>query len=300
MDLQGHSEEEVVDLVRQRYQGIQLLRSLLGDQALQYEAKGSVELFLAEHTDLRDQCLEGVDRLNELLMPVFGDAAFRVQTRVTGFQGTCPEWIEMPQEGQLNPAAATSALASKADSLGVRRLQGLELLDFKEEEGGVLCRCGDWEFLSGKLCLATNGFAHRLFPSEVEPARAQVLITEPLGSPPFRGSFHIDRGYTYFRAVGDRILLGGGRHLALEDERTVHMNTSPLIQDYLDRLLREVILPGRHVGVDRRWSGIMGIGPGKRPLLKTLGRRTFAAVRLGGMGVALGTSLGFRLAERAA
>ncbi len=299
MDLEAHTEEEVVDLVHQRYQGIQLLRSLIGDSALQYEGKGSAELFLSEQTNLRDRCLDGAGRLNELLKPVFGNEAFRVQTRATGFQGICPEWIEMPHEGQLNPSAAVDSLAAKADALGVKRLQGMELVDFEETGEGVRCYTEAFEFLSGKLCLATNGFAHRLFPAEVEPARAQVLVTEPLGILPFEGSFHIDRGYTYFRAVGDRILLGGGRHLAMEDERTESMSTSPLIQDYLDRLLREVILPGRNLKVDHRWSGIMGIGPGKRPLLKTLGGQVYAAVRLGGMGVALGTALGFRLAERA-
>lgn len=296
MDLDSHEENEVVDLVRQRWEGIGRLRKLLGDSSIGYEGLGSQEVFLQGDTALLERCLEGIDRLNRLLRDVFGDDPFRQGIAPSGFRGVSPISIQLPFEGQLNPVSTITGLGRMADSLGILRLNGWPLEDFEPATGHVRCRYGHWDFNTRFLCLATNGFAHRWFPGEVRPARAQVLVTEPLGELGFEGTFHIDKGYTYFRNVGGRLLLGGGRQLDFLGEETDTMETTPRIQEYLERLIREVILPGREVRIERRWSGIMGVGPVKRPLLKEVEPRVFAAVRLGGMGVALGVSLGEQLA----
>ena len=44
-------------------------------------------------------------------------------------------------------------------------------------------------------------------------------------------------------------------------------------------------------------GGIMGVGPSKDVILKEIGPSTICAVRLGGMGVALGTSIGKEVAS---
>ena len=45
-DLQSHTPDEVVALVRQRHEGLQLLRVTLGDDVLSYQQLGGYELFL--------------------------------------------------------------------------------------------------------------------------------------------------------------------------------------------------------------------------------------------------------------
>ena len=55
---------------------------------------------------------------------------------------------------------------------------------------------------------------------EVKPARAQVLITRPIKDLAVKGTFHLDKGYYYFRNIDKRILIGGGRHLDYEPEET--------------------------------------------------------------------------------
>ncbi|NNC82899.1 MAG: FAD-binding oxidoreductase, partial [Flavobacteriales bacterium] len=131
------------------------------------------------------------------------------------------------------------------------------------------------------------------------PARAQVLITDPIPELGWQGTFHYDEGYYYFRNVGERVLLGGGRNLDIEGETTSELKTTKHIQDALEKLLKEVILPDRVFVISQRWAGIMGVGPVKEPIVRYVSNRIIAAVRLGGMGVAIGTQVGSRAAHLA-
>jgi glycine/D-amino acid oxidase-like deaminating enzyme len=115
---------------------------------------------------------------------------------------------------------------------------------------------------------------------------------------PFRGNYHFDEGYYYFRDYEDRIIFGGGRNLDFEGETTTHFGENPAILDRLHALLREVVAPRQPVEVEGHWSGIMAFGPSKGPLVEQPYPHVVAGFRLGGMGVALGTTLGEILAER--
>ena len=126
----------------------------------------------------------------------------------------------------------------------------------------------------------------------VSPARSQVLITSPVEQLKLNGVFHYEEGYFYFRNVGNRVLLGGGRHLDFEKEATDEFGITQKIQRKLDRLLRTKILPGKKYTIEHRWSGIMGLGKEKKPIIKKLSKNVVAAVRMGGMGVAIGTLVG--------
>jgi hypothetical protein len=52
----------------------------------------------------------------------------------------------------------------------------------------------------------------------------------------------LDRGYYYFRNIGDRILLGGGRNLDFDVENTTEFAQTEIVQNKLEELLKEVIL----------------------------------------------------------
>ncbi|NNK30069.1 MAG: FAD-dependent oxidoreductase, partial [Flavobacteriaceae bacterium] len=79
-------------------------------------------------------------------------------------------------------------------------------------------------------------------------------------------------------------------------ETTAFGQTS-LVQDHLEYLLREVILPGKEFRIASRWSGIMGVGPQKKPIVNEISDRVYCGVRLGGMGIAIGSIVGKELAE---
>ena len=73
---------------------------------------------------------------------------------------------------------------------------------------------------------------------------------------------------------------------------TDQFGTTDFIKSALVRLLRGVILPDQMVEVDSWWSGILGIGPEKKPIIKLASPNVAVAVRLSGMGVAIGTLVG--------
>ena len=131
----------------------------------------------------------------------------------------------------------------------------------------------------------------------MQPARNQVLVTKPIPELKIKGTFHLDEGYTYFRNIDNRILLGGGRNLDLTGEQTDALGTSETIQAYLEKTLSQIILPQTPVEIDYRWSGILGVGAQKKPILKPLSEHVFCGVRLGGMGVAIGSQIGKELAD---
>jgi glycine/D-amino acid oxidase-like deaminating enzyme len=185
-------------------------------------------------------------------------------------------------------------LLNKAQAAGIRVVNGLEIKQLEQTNTGVTLTTGDgWELSFEKLLVCTNGFAQRLLPElEVTPARNQVLITQPVEHLPFEGSFHYDRGYFYFRNIDGRILLGGGRNLDPQTEQTDQFGDNTLIREALLRMLQEVILPGQKTEVAAWWSGILGLGDKKSPIIRKLGPHLAVAVRMGGMGVAIGTLVG--------
>ncbi len=154
-------------------------------------------------------------------------------------------------------------------------------------------------FKAKKVIVATNGFAKELLKiKDVMPARAQVLITKPIKGLKIKGAFHYKQGFYYFRNINDRILFGGGRNLDLKTETTTQIELNNNIQDHLDGLLKKMILPGIKFEVEHRWSGIMGVGNEKRPIIKYVTKNVLAAVRMGGMGIAIGSMVGEIAAEK--
>jgi glycine/D-amino acid oxidase-like deaminating enzyme len=153
-------------------------------------------------------------------------------------------------------------------------------------------------FTTSQLLVCTNAFARQLLPQlDITPARGQVLVTSPIEGLPFKGTFHYDEGFYYFRNLGNRVLLGGARNKAFEAEATEQMSTTPEIQDELERFLRDTILPGRNYTIDHRWSGIMGMGSEKMPIVRAIDKQICCAVRMSGMGVALAPIVGERVAR---
>jgi hypothetical protein len=106
----------------------------------------------------------------------------------------------------------------------------------------------------------------------------------------------MDEGFYYFRNVGQQVLLGGGRNLDPEGETTREFGQTELIQESLTALLRQVIIPGIPFRIAHRWSGIMGVGPQKKPIVRKFSDNVACGVRLGGMGVAIGSHIGMELA----
>ncbi len=211
------------------------------------------------------------------------------------FQNIHNNYITNNYEGQIDTGKMMDALIKKAVGLGAHILTGMSV-NRTSTDGKVYLQ-NDFEIQGKKIIVATNGFANQLLNVSVVPARAQVLITHKIKNLAIKGTFHMDQGYYYFRNINDRILFGGGRQLDLEGETTAKFGLNTPIQETLSRLLKSVILPQTPFIIDYRWSGIMGIGDKKTPLIKAFSDQLYCGVRLGGMGVAIGNLVGKKLAE---
>ena len=117
------------------------------------------------------------------------------------------------------------------------------LLKISENNDSAVIKTNNFEIKSNKVLIATNGFASQLINQKVAPARAQVLITKPIKNLHIKGTFHLDKGYYYFRNIEDRILFGGGRNLDFKGEETTEFGQTELIQEKLEDLLRTTIIP---------------------------------------------------------
>lgn len=298
-DLKDHASEETALLVKKRFEGIQLLRKTLGDATIDFRQNGGHELFLQKDRELYENCLDKLDDINELLQPVFGSNPFKTKENAFGFKKIHEKYITHVFEAQIDTGKMMTSFLKLARKNDIYILNSTELKDFNDDGNRVAIRTEIAEFKTKHLFIATNGFASKLLNVLVKPARAQVLITKPIENLHIKGTFHLDEGYYYFRNIDNRILLGGGRNLNFKGEETSTFGQTDLIQNHLERLLQESILPTTNFEIDRRWSGIMGVGNDKIPILKQLSENVFCGVRLGGMGIAIGSLIGQELADLA-
>jgi gamma-glutamylputrescine oxidase len=305
-DLNQSSPEEVCRLFQLRKNGLQRLRSLLGDSTIGYSERGSYELLFAHELEALDQ----VNNLNGLLFDLLGGHAFEVLPKATisqfGFSTDQVHGIiENKMEGELDTGLMMQALTQLVLKQGIEIKTGCLVESFHEESGHVTICCaasGGLEpvaFETENLLICTNAFASDLLPQlDVVPGRGQVLVTKPIPNLRCRGIFHFNSGYFYFREYKGRILFGGGRHLDKLKEATMEFGVTPFIQENLEHHLRETILPYiDSVEIDYRWSGIMAFGETKKPILERYSNRILLGVRMGGMGVAIGSEIGYQLAH---
>jgi len=296
-DLHSHTTEEVVQLIQKRYQGLELLRKNLGDSHIDYLSYGSYELFTKSDQLVFDTCLSRIEEINTLLQPIFKGDVFLKTENTFNFKNILPYYIQNQFEGQIDTGKMMQALLHKVLGMGIKILNSCEVLEITETHSTVKIKTPHFAFSSHKVCIATNGFASQLGISEVQPARAQVLITKPIQGLQIKGTFHLDKGYYYFRNIDNRILLGGGRNLDFKTEETTEFGQTETVQQKLEELLRTIILPDTSIEIEHRWSGVMGVGNQKKAIVKQISNHVYCGVRLGGMGVAIGSLVGTELAE---
>ncbi|HPF89677.1 MAG TPA: FAD-dependent oxidoreductase [Flavobacteriales bacterium] len=297
-DLDKEGEEAMLARVEERWKGLLELRSELGDAAIGFEPTGGHEIY-PSHTHGYTAVADRFNALNDSLRPIFGEAVFAWDDAAISRFGLANvgHLVRTRLEGPLDSGRLMAALLRRTLAEGVLFRPLTEVASIEPSPGHVSVRTKDGQGIrAAMVAICTNGYTGQLLPElPVEPARGQVLKTSPIPGLRLRGTFHYGEGFYYFRDHAGGVLLGGGRDLDITGERTTEDGTTPLIQETLEALLRTVILPGQPFKIERRWSGIMGMGPSKSPIVERLSERVVVAVRLGGMGVAIG----IRVARRA-
>ena len=294
-DLSINPEKEVMETIEMRYMGLKKTRKLLGDASIEFEKFGGYEVF--DSKVKFQKCEQELSKVNHLVSEITGEkCTYKVDKGIvqsSGFSGFTHA-IKNKLEGQLNTGKLMKSLIDRCNKMGIQILNGIQVTQIFDNGRDVELKISnDFVLRSRKVIVATNGFARKLLEiQDVEPARAQVLITEEIKGLAVKGSFHYNEGYFYFRNFGNRILFGGGRNLDFKKEHTFDFGLTEKIQKKLESILRTKILPRKKVSIEHRWSGIMGIGSSKKPIIKLYSPNVVCAVRMGGMGIAIGSVVG--------
>lgn len=301
-DIARYGEDQVLTVVEKRWRGLQRLRALVGDENLDFQNLGGYEMFTDDEEEIFQQCRERIPDFNRKVGAItkHGEVYKQVDELLPGlgFRGVRHLILNQP-EGQVHTGKMMAALLHIAESQGIKIFNGIAIKRIEDSSQGVeLQTDAGWTLRIPRILIAVNAFARTLLPdTDVTPARNQVLITHPIPNLTIEGCFHYDRGYYYFRNIDGRILLGGGRHLDNTSEQTDEFGANELIRSALVQLLKTVICPGRPVEVDAWWTGILGLGSVKKPIVERYSENVVIAVRLSGMGVAIGTLVGQEGAE---
>ncbi|MDB5796846.1 MAG: glycine/D-amino acid oxidase, deaminating [Paucimonas sp.] len=287
-DIDAHGVEATLDLVERRWRGISLLREQIGDAAMEYQVLGGHELIRqAEYP-----ALARLEEANALLRPLFKETVFSLDQRGlahAGFGRDVSALVRNPFEGQLHSGLAMQALRSLAVRNDIDVINGAAVERIVQDGHGVdLLLAGGIRFRAQAVAVCTNALIPALLPElDIVPGRGQIIVTEPVLELPWRGCFHLEQGYYYFRNIGDRVLLGGGRNIDFAAEASTELALTQPVQAALERMLAETILPGRPIRIASRWAGVMGFTADKQPLVKRCGEHVVAGFGCNGMGVAL-------------
>lgn len=296
-DLKTISESEVWDTFQLRFEGLEALFNLLDSTAIDYNPCGSWDLIQNDAPEI-DSAF--IDYLNQKAQEITGEKLIysedKQATNTFGFNGFRTSYYNR-LEGSLNTGKLNDELYKRAVQKNIKVLFGVKCKSFLEQKDTIELQTNIGIIKTEQLIICSNGFAKELVNEDVIPARGQVLITKEIPNLNINGTFHFDKGYYYFRNVGNRILLGGGRNMNFTQETTSKLALNESIQDALKRILAEQILPETPHEIDMNWSGIMGVGKSKEPIIKRYSNRIAIGVRMGGMGVAIGTLVGKKLSN---
>lgn len=221
--------------------------------------------------------------------------AFKLAVDNTRGQGFPAEWLDGPQVrelvplagdnvrggvyyergGHANPQRTVQAYAWALQDLGGRILQHTAVTGFARRGDTVVAvETSAGRFACDTLVLAAGpqtGVLSAMLDSEVPvaPARAEMIVTEPLPLMPIGG---VDGNFLYGRqTLRGNLAYGGGPHewLTPEDDAVAARPSSPLARNVAKRLA-ELFPRAGHVRVIRSWAGVIENTPDGRPVIDRL------------------------------
>ena len=297
-DLQTSKEDIVWDTFSNRFNGLNSLFELVSKDKIEYENCSSWDIIASN--DKNEITNDFLRYINEKAFKITGAKNIYFEdsniSSKFGFQGIETSYCNK-LEGCIHTGKMIQQLYKEAINHDINVLFGIDAIKMEHTEKNNIVQTQFGEISAKNTVIATNGFAKEWIKDDVLPARAQVVITNEIPNLKIKGTFHFEKGYYYFRNVGNRVLLGGGRNLDVSGETTDEFGLTNQIQHKLNELLKNVILPEHSFQIEDSWSGIMGVGKSKSPIIKKINNNTAIGVRMGGMGVAIGSLVGKKLAD---
>lgn len=291
----------MLEVVEMRYKGIEKIKQHFSDETIAFDPCGGYECINKNyrHWEMLD---DKIHWLNELLTNITGSQNIfqRVDKKIAGLGLlNFDALIENVTEAALHSGKLVQALTKKVASEGVSVLYGIEVNSWEETNGHIQIHTKQGTNLSARQILfSINGFTQGLVPGlPVTPARGQVIVTSPIPGLAMKGTFHFDEGFYYWRNLGNRILIGGARNEAFEEENTTDLSGSAKVKEALESFLKQHLHPSYAYTIEHHWSGIMGFTQDKTPFVGQVGDRAFASIACNGMGVALTPVIAEKVAD---
>jgi gamma-glutamylputrescine oxidase len=288
-DLSHESEDAVFDRLSARLRGLGRLRNEMGDAALDFEQPGGLELF-TDKSAFREASGK-LDLFNSWLREISGQEQVYRTTTFLNYNA-----IYCSLEGRIDSGLFMKSLVEKTLGSGVdiRWNTGVSGL----AKGCIKLHTGP-DIRTQKILIATNGFTSDLVENTgIRPARGYIFVTKPIRDLAWKGIFHYDRGYYYFRDLPDnRLLIGGARNFDFKTEETTSRAVNTGIRNHLVEFADRVLGLPEGWAIEHEWTGTMGFGPTKTPVCRKMTDGIYVAAGLSGMGVAIGTDLATRVSE---
>lgn len=290
-DIKTMDEKEVISLIKMRWDGVQLLRQRLPKHF--FKNTEGYELFDRGFSPNKSD----ITLVNDIFQQAIGIKNYMKAIPNLHFNQFDDQLISLPEEGMLNPMEMMNHLKASCIHKGVKFYIGSTVTAINSDKKTI--EFAESESLTYEKCIVcTNGFAKQLLPNlPVEAVRNQVMMTSKIANLKWQGVFHYQEGYYYFRNYNDRILIGGARNLDLERETTDFFGFNEKIINHLNDFLHTNVVPNMNFEIVKSWSGILGVGHSKMPIVEKINEDLIIGVRLGGMGVAIGSYLGHHLAN---
>lgn len=302
-DAKTMGTDKMLQLVEMRFKGLERITKHFSENDIDFSLCGGYELYDNSDEVTGEQLLHNIEYVNSILKPITkSKKTYKLaDNKIAPFGfGNTSHLVKNNLEGYLHSGRLLQCLLNKIQGMGVTVLNNLKICSF-ESDGEMMNLSTNQQvkFQTKKILLCTNAFTKHLVEDiDIKPARGQVLLTSPIDNLPFKGTFHSDEGFYYFRNLGNKVLLGGARNKAFDEETSIDPILTPTIQIELERYLKEVILPWTNdYSIEYRWSGIMAMGTEKMPIVKELQPNVYCAVRMSGMGVALAPVVSQQIAE---
>jgi gamma-glutamylputrescine oxidase len=291
----------MLEVVEMRYKGIAKIKKHFADEVIAFDPCGGYECINKNyrHWQILD---DKIHWLNGLLKNITGNPAIfqRVDEKLArlGLQNF-DALIENKTEAALHSGKLVQALTQKVQSEGISVLYGTEVTGWEKINGHIRIHTNQHNDLSARQVLfSTNGFTQGLVPGlPVTPARGQVIVTSPIPGLAMKGTFHYDEGFYYWRNLGNRILIGGARNEAIEEETTTDLSGSAKVKEALELFLKQHLHSSCQYTIEHHWSGIMGFTTDKTPFVGMVGDNAFASIACNGMGVALTPVIAEKVAD---
>ena len=194
--------------------------------------------------------------------------------------------VFVPSDGALHPIRLLRGLAAAAEAAGARIYEGADVVQVAPDA----VRLATARVTAKSVVICNNAYASHLVEARIRPVRGQMLATAPLSQRILARPVYAHRGMRYWRQTPDlRILVGGWRDVAADEEVGEEERVNERVQGFLDGFLRESAITAP---VTQRWAGIMGFSHDGLPYVGRLRAGVFvnAGFTGHGMGFALATS----------